>query len=103
VRADAARCDKLQRVFDRVLMISGVGGLTADVTKRAEARLPGSRRVVLAGYDAPGWPMSWPTERRDRARDDRFPRQPEGRLPAHASREGVHAGISWRIEVRGRR
>ena len=36
-------------------MICGEGGLTAEVTARAEARLPGSRRVVLAGYDAPGW------------------------------------------------
>src|SRR5215831_18112113 len=40
---------------NRLLMISGEGGLTADVTKRAEARLAGSRRRVLAGYDAPGW------------------------------------------------
>ena len=36
-------------------MICGEGGLTAEVTARAEARLPGARRVVLAGYDAPGW------------------------------------------------
>src|SRR5262245_48365597 len=40
---------------DRVLMICGEGGLTADVTERAAARLTGSRRVVLTGYDAPGW------------------------------------------------
>ena len=40
---------------ERLLMICGEGGLTAEVTARAEARLPGSRRVVLAGYDAPGW------------------------------------------------
>ena len=40
---------------DRVLMISGEVGLTADVTARAAERLAGSRRVVLAGYDAPGW------------------------------------------------
>src|ERR671913_1719434 len=39
---------------ERLLMISGEGGLTAEVTARAEARLPGSRRVVLAGSDAPG-------------------------------------------------
>ena len=46
---------------ERLLMISGDRGLTAEVTARAEARLAGSRRVVLAGYDAPGWATSWPT------------------------------------------
>src|SRR4030095_4242510 len=40
---------------ERLLMICGDGGLTAEVTARAESRLPGARRIVLAGYDAPGW------------------------------------------------
>ena len=39
---------------ERLLMICGEGGLTAEVTARAEVRLPGSRRAVRAGYDAPG-------------------------------------------------
>ena len=42
-------------VGDRLLMICGEHGLTADVTARAAKRLGGARRVVLAGYDAPGW------------------------------------------------
>src|SRR5438445_9564773 len=42
-------------VGDRLLMICAERGLTADVTARAAARLAGARRVVLAGYDAPGW------------------------------------------------
>ena len=36
-------------------MIAGERGMTAEVTARAEPRLPGSRRVVLPDYDAPGW------------------------------------------------
>jgi SAM-dependent methyltransferase len=87
---------------DRVLMISGEGGLTADVTGRAETRLPGSRRVVLAGYDAPGWADVVAD------RTDEIVREMTGFLaarkadvPAHASREGRHAGISWRIEGSG--
>ncbi len=39
----------------RIVMISGDSGMTAEVTARAEPRLPGCRRVVLPGYDAPGW------------------------------------------------
>src|SRR4051812_47348081 len=44
-----------QAMPDRVLMICGDRGLTAEVTARAEARLAGSRRMTLADYDAPGW------------------------------------------------
>src|SRR5438445_9153210 len=40
-------------VSDRLLMMCGEQGLTADTTARAMARLGGARRVVLAGYDAP--------------------------------------------------
>ncbi len=40
---------------ERVLTIAGARGMTADITARAEARLPGSKRVVLSGYDAPSW------------------------------------------------
>jgi SAM-dependent methyltransferase len=42
-------------VAARLVMVAGERGMTAEVTARAEPRLPGSRRVVLAGYDAPGW------------------------------------------------
>jgi len=37
------------RVAERVMLVSGEYGLTAGM------RLPGASRVVLAGYDAPGW------------------------------------------------
>ncbi len=39
----------------RMLMIAGAHGMTAEITARAAARLPGSRRIVLEDYDAPGW------------------------------------------------
>ena len=42
-------------VADRLLMIAGARGMTADVTARASFRLPGSKRMVLADYEAPGW------------------------------------------------
>ncbi|MBL6618603.1 MAG: hypothetical protein ISP45_31645, partial [Reyranella sp.] len=89
-------------VSDRVLMISGDGGLTADVTTRALARLTGSRRVVLTGYDAPGWA--------DVVADCTDTIVSEmtgflGSLKADASkvtaREGSHAEITYRIEGRG--
>jgi SAM-dependent methyltransferase len=86
----------------RLLMICGDGGLTADVTARAQARLRGSRRVVLAGYDAPGWADVVAD------RTDDIVREMTGFLgglgadvPAAAPREGSHAGISYRIEGSG--
>jgi ubiquinone/menaquinone biosynthesis C-methylase UbiE len=39
----------------RMVMVAGEYGMTAEVTARAEPRLPGSRRIVLPNYDAPGW------------------------------------------------
>lgn len=42
-------------VGDRLLMIAGEHGLTAQTTARAAARLHGSRQLILSGYDAPGW------------------------------------------------
>jgi ubiquinone/menaquinone biosynthesis C-methylase UbiE len=87
---------------ERLLMICGEGGLTAEVTARAEARLPGSRRVVLAGYDAPGWADVVAD------RTDEIVRAMSGFLgkfgadvPTSMSREGVHAGITYRIDGSG--
>ena len=89
-------------VSGRVLMISGEGGLTADVTARAMARLAGARRVVLAGYDAPGWAdvVADRTDEIAREMTDFLDTQ-KADVPAHASREGAHAGISYRIEGSG--
>jgi ubiquinone/menaquinone biosynthesis C-methylase UbiE len=42
-------------VATRVLMICGQAGLSADATGRAQARLAGAQRRVLANYQATGW------------------------------------------------
>ncbi|HZX83365.1 MAG TPA: methyltransferase domain-containing protein [Reyranella sp.] len=87
---------------ERLLMICGEGGLTAEVTARAAARLPGSRRVVLAGYDAPGWADVVAD------RTDEIVRAMSGFLgkfgadvATSMSRQGVHAGITYRIDGSG--
>ena len=87
---------------ERLLMISGEGGLTAEVTARAEARLPGSRRVVLAGYDAPGWAdvVADRTDEIVRAMSG-FLGKLGADVPTSTSREGVHAGITYRIDGSG--
>lgn len=87
---------------ERLLMISGDAGLTADVTSRAEARLPGSRRTVLAGYDAPGW-ADVVADRTDEIVQamSGFLGRLEADVPANPARGGVHAGISYRIDGSG--
>src|SRR5260370_4695800 len=45
---------RFETVADRLLMICGERGLTADVTGRAPSRLRGATRLVLAGYDPAG-------------------------------------------------
>ncbi len=86
----------------RLLMICGDGGLTADVTARAEALLPGSRRMVLAGYDAPGWADAV-ADRTDEIVQamSGFLRNINADVPTSPAREGNHAGISYRIEGAG--
>ncbi|MBI2737287.1 MAG: methyltransferase domain-containing protein [Rhodospirillales bacterium] len=87
---------------DRLLMICGDGGLTADVTARAEARLPGSRRMVLAGYDAPGW-ADVVADRTDEIVQamSGFLGKLQADVPKSPAREGSHAGISYCIEGAG--
>src|SRR3954465_1941364 len=81
---------------ERLLIICGESGLTAEVTARAEARLPGARRVVLAGYDAPGW-ADVVADRTDEIVHEMtgFLGRLQADAPASASREGTHAGISY--------
>ncbi len=89
-------------VSDRLLMVSGQGGLTADVTARAVSRLPGARRYVLEGYDAPGWADVVAD------RTDEIVREMTALLatskadtPSACAREGTHAGITYRLEGSG--
>jgi ubiquinone/menaquinone biosynthesis C-methylase UbiE len=82
----------------RLLMICGELGLTADVTARAQARLANAKRVVLTGYDAPGW-ADVVADRTDDIVNEMtdFLGKLKADVPASTSREGVHAGISYRM------
>jgi ubiquinone/menaquinone biosynthesis C-methylase UbiE len=83
-------------VADRIVMVSGDGGMTADVTARAEARLSGSRRVVLPGYDAPGW-ADVVADRAD-VMVGALRGLPGAALPPRLpAQSGSHAGIVWRM------
>lgn len=94
-------------VAERVLLIAGELGLTNAVTARAADRLPGSQRMVLAGYDAPGWADVVA----DRTAD--MVAHLTGFLAGHPAtgiaetgmtkpaRTGSHAGLSYRILGRG--
>jgi SAM-dependent methyltransferase len=86
----------------RLLMICGEAGLTADVTARAQARLEGSRRVVLTGYDAPGWAdvVADRTDEIVREMSDFLGPLPAD-VPDASVREGSHAGITFRMEGTG--
>ena len=87
---------------DRLLMICGDGGMTADVTARAAARLGASRRVVLAGYNAPGWADVVADRTDDIVREmSGFLGRLKADVPSAGAREGTHAGITWRMEGAG--
>jgi SAM-dependent methyltransferase len=87
---------------ERVLMIAGDGGLSAEVTARAERRLPGSERVVLAGYDAPGW-ADVVADRTDEiaAPMEDFLKRAAADPPRQPSPSGTHAGITYAMQGHG--
>jgi SAM-dependent methyltransferase len=87
-----------ERVADRLLMVCGERGLSADVTARAATRLRGATRLVLAGYDAPGWAdvVADRTGEIVGAMSD-FLGRLDADIPTSTSREGVHAGVSYRV------
>ncbi|MCX7364527.1 MAG: methyltransferase domain-containing protein [Alphaproteobacteria bacterium] len=89
-------------VGDRLLMICGERGLTADATAHAKERLPEAKRIVLADYDAPGW-ADVVADRTDDIAGEMtgFLGTLTATPPTSASREGTHAGISYRIEGSG--
>ncbi len=95
-------------IADRVLMIAGERGPAADATARAADRLPAAERSLLAGYDAPGSWSDAVADRTDEIADrmiaflDRLAAKgkcPDG--PGPTAAEGMHAGISYRIEGAG--
>ncbi|HXT79496.1 MAG TPA: methyltransferase domain-containing protein, partial [Acetobacteraceae bacterium] len=87
-------------VADRLVMIAGERGLTAEATARAAARLPGSRRVVLADYDAPGWAdvVAERTAEIGSVLESLTPILPDAGL---AACQRVHAGITYKVEGQG--
>jgi SAM-dependent methyltransferase len=91
-------------IADRVLMISGEHGPAAEATARAAVRLPSAERSVLAGYTAPGSWSDAVAERTDQIAE-RMIAFLEGRhadVPRRtAPKEGIHAGISYRVEGAG--
>ena len=90
-------------VAARTVMISGERGMTDEVTARAEPRLPGSRRVVLADYDAPGWADVVADRGETIAeRSARPARRGDGARTWPKAR-AVHAGISYQVHGRARR
>src|SRR5215468_1496068 len=91
-------------IAERVLMICGEHGPAAEATARATGRLPNAERSVLAGYSAPG---SWSDAVAERTEEiaDRMIAFLEARhadvLRPAAPKEGIHAGISYKVEGAG--
>ncbi len=91
------------KVADRLLMLSGETGLSADVTARATAHLPSAQRKVLPGYGATGWS--------DLAADrtvevggliaSHLSSLPADRTATATARTGTHAGLTYRITGNG--
>ncbi|MBV8888941.1 MAG: methyltransferase domain-containing protein [Alphaproteobacteria bacterium] len=89
-------------VADRILLIAGEHGMTAEAAQRAAARLAGAEKRILAGYEPAGWSDVVADHAAEiaaamiaflgRHRADR-PRAP--------AREGAHAGITYHIEGAG--
>jgi ubiquinone/menaquinone biosynthesis C-methylase UbiE len=87
-------------VAPRLVLVSGDRGLSASVAARAEPRLPGCRRVMLADYDAPAWAdtVSDRTETIVEALRNLAGDATAAALPPGA---GVHAGITYQIHGSG--
>ena len=86
----------------RVLMIAGARGMTAEITARAQTRLPGARRMVLADYDAPGW-ADVVTDRTGDIVEGvaDFLSGHDASVPGPSATSGVIAGLAYRITGTG--
>jgi SAM-dependent methyltransferase len=84
----------------RTVMIAGERGMTAEVTARAEPRLPGSRRVVLADYDAPGW-ADVVADQTDAIVTTLCGLGGPASIANLAAGSGIHAGITFQVHGRG--
>jgi len=86
----------------RTLLIAGELGLTNDVTARAAARLPGAARMVLSGYDAPGW-ADVMADRTAEVAEAMIAHLGKHRAdtPRGLAKDGELAGITYRVEGSG--
>ena len=87
-------------VAAQTVMIAGERGMTAEVTARAESRLPGSRRVVLPDYDAPGW-ADVVADRTEAIVATLRSLIGTASAPGLAAGSGVHAGITFQVHGKG--
>jgi SAM-dependent methyltransferase len=81
-------------------MISGARGLTAEVTARATQRLPGSRRIVLPSYEAPGW-ADVVAERTETIVEALRGLTGTATEPTPPASVGSHAGITYQVHGKG--
>lgn len=86
---------------DRVTLITGDRGLTADVSARAARRLPGAERIPLADYDPPGWADVVAERTGEILAIFRGLGARHGATPAQVAGQGTHAGISYSISGTG--
>jgi ubiquinone/menaquinone biosynthesis C-methylase UbiE len=84
----------------RTVMIAGERGMTAEVTARAEPRLPGSRRIVLADYDAPGW-ADVVADRGPVIAEALRGLTGDATVPNQKHVAGAHAGITYQVHGSG--
>ncbi len=84
----------------RTVMIAGERGMTAEVTARAEPRLPGSRRVILPDYDAPGW-ADVVADHTDAIVTTLRRLTGEASVANVTATSGVHAGITFQVHGNG--
>ena len=87
-------------VAARTVMIAGDRGMTAEVTARAEPRLPGSRRVVLPDYDAPGW-ADVVADQTDAIVATLRSMSRTASTPNFVAGSGSHAGITFQVHGKG--
>jgi SAM-dependent methyltransferase len=87
-------------VAARTVMVSGERGMTAEVTALARPRLPGSRRIVLADYDAPGW-ADVVADRTGAITEAARGLSGDATVLDMAPGSGLHAGITYQVHGKG--
>ncbi|MSP01983.1 MAG: methyltransferase domain-containing protein [Acetobacteraceae bacterium] len=87
-------------VASRIVMISGERGMSEEVTGRAQPRLPGSQRIILPQYDAPGW-ADVIADRTETIAEALRALPGEASVPGLKAGAGLHAGITWQVHGKG--